>query len=492
MGAAKQRNGILCILIHGTFAPNAEWTQPGSDLRTAIESLPGITVITFPWDANNNQKSRYLAALELSKTLNEASTKYRHIFIVGHSHGGTIAMQAIHFSNATNTSIITLATPFIDVNSLDTSRIVSIMMCILIGIPYVLCTIPLREVVIEPYFNSFVFPAIYISYYFILPLIFVMTHEYWLFPLSDTIASRLRIRAKWYTGFRFKNPVDMLAISYKNDEVNRLFMERSSVIRRSTLDVSKLSANLTDLTEKLTIGKTVIGAMSVVAFLTVAWLVNQSVGFIELAAAILICTIIYYFLPIIRISIYITIIVFPLNITALIGRKCGLQNIFAPLWRMLSARAAFAHVLNSGPRVVLGILGCIAMFFGLVISTFMLVLIFVLSTLSPISGGVAGLNAFSLYGVETGLIASISGFYVLFRLGILPVDALVVSVRSVGRPRIDALAKCEICKKVFAKSQIPWWKLLLRLKVPLHSELYQDKEVIKFIRDRMSAGQVCA
>jgi hypothetical protein len=49
----------------------------------------------------------------------------------------------------------------------------------------------------------------------------------------------------------------------------------------------------------------------------------------------------------------------------------------------------------------------------------------------------------------------------------------------------------KICKNLFHKDSIPWWKRILQRKELLHNQLYQDKEVIEFIVERMLAGKVC-
>jgi hypothetical protein len=74
---------------------------------------------------------------------------------------------------------------------------------------------------------------------------------------------------------------------------------------------------------------------------------------------------------------------------------------------------------------------------GIIISVIAFWLAFGLAALS--FGTAAGASAFSLVVCLGGLGAGIVASGILFGLGILPVDALVVSVRSVGRPRSEAM-----------------------------------------------------
>ena len=478
------RNGVLCILIHGTFASSAKWTQPGSDLRTAIERLPGIHVDTFPWDANNNQKSRYLAALELAKTLNEVCEKYRHIFLVGHSHGGTVAVQAINFSDAANISLITLATPFVDIELLDAERNCAILLYLPVGIPYLLCALVLQNELFVPYFYHLTSLFIASLYFIVVPFIYVATYQYWLFPLSDALASRLRRIAKWYTGFTIRKPIDMLALSYKKDEVNRIFLTRSGAVKRSSFDSSRSNINLMTVGDNVIIKRTVIYAMTAAVILAIVWFFTNLIWFLLAASLIWIGIFIYMFIAIF-------VIVFQMNLFRVIRQK-NAQDIFSTLWNMLVARAAFALVMNSGPRKGLSIIGGIIFMLsilGIIISVIAFWLVFGLAALS--FGTAAGASAFSLGVCLGGLGAGIVGSGILFGLGILPVDALVVSVRSVGRPRSEAMTNRKICKKLFHRDSIPWWKHILQRKALLHNQLYQDKEVIEFIVERMSAGKVC-
>lgn len=109
------------LLVHGTAAPNAPWTQPGSPLRTEIESLaPPGEILCKPvgWSGSNFHSHRIAAAEKLAAEIKGTFDlePERKVVVVGHSHGGTIAslMLSRHPSIATRlTGVVYLSTPFI-------------------------------------------------------------------------------------------------------------------------------------------------------------------------------------------------------------------------------------------------------------------------------------------------------------------------------------------------------------------------------------------
>lgn len=85
------------FLVHGTFAKNAPWTQKDSALCTTLRKEPCTETITpVPWSGANTtwgrQEGLTNLTAELRKSL-DTSPANQHI-VIGHSHGGTIALQA--------------------------------------------------------------------------------------------------------------------------------------------------------------------------------------------------------------------------------------------------------------------------------------------------------------------------------------------------------------------------------------------------------------
>lgn len=89
---------VVIGLIHGTWDPDAQWCQCGSLLYRAIQkSVTGNPLVcSFTWSGKNSVKERKLAAEALRNKLAESQEKYARTshMLIGHSHGGNIAIQA--------------------------------------------------------------------------------------------------------------------------------------------------------------------------------------------------------------------------------------------------------------------------------------------------------------------------------------------------------------------------------------------------------------
>ena len=155
----------IVFLIHGTFASNAKWIDHHSILATKIqERIPGISVRPFRWSGQNSYAERSIAADELAKTIKNATTSPQsRVHLIGHSHGGNVALLAMkdENANAAVTSISFLGTPFFSFRprSYETavrfySRFIHTLM-----FPLILCCTLLLPVglayILSTYINSF-------------------------------------------------------------------------------------------------------------------------------------------------------------------------------------------------------------------------------------------------------------------------------------------------------------------------------------------------
>src|SRR5258707_10184901 len=79
-GQTTSRPDAIVVLVHGTFAPRAEWTMPNSELVQAIRKhLAGLPTqfVRFEWDGyfgsalNNTHFHRYAAGEALAAFLRE-------------------------------------------------------------------------------------------------------------------------------------------------------------------------------------------------------------------------------------------------------------------------------------------------------------------------------------------------------------------------------------------------------------------------------------
>ena len=105
-------------IIHGTFAKDASWHQPGGDFYEALKKvIPKNAIIRpFLWSGKNRDEERYNAAHQLIMDITAHDTINDERFLVGHSHGcnvGMIAIQELAKINAAYkiNSFFTLAPP---------------------------------------------------------------------------------------------------------------------------------------------------------------------------------------------------------------------------------------------------------------------------------------------------------------------------------------------------------------------------------------------
>lgn len=109
--------GTTLLTIHGTFAPQAPWAQPGSafckEMARALQRE--LTIVPIDWTGHNT----FAARLEGAKTLIEKLEQLpvdEQVLLVAHSHGGSVA----HYAYAAKPNLfarvdacVCMATPFI-------------------------------------------------------------------------------------------------------------------------------------------------------------------------------------------------------------------------------------------------------------------------------------------------------------------------------------------------------------------------------------------
>ena len=108
----------IVILVHGTWASNAEWTGPNSPMVRALRLRldPNTTdVHALDWSGRNSPRARREAAVFLNKYLNQLNLEFVDvpITLVAHSHGGNIALTALAIAQVNNASVVCLSTPFL-------------------------------------------------------------------------------------------------------------------------------------------------------------------------------------------------------------------------------------------------------------------------------------------------------------------------------------------------------------------------------------------
>jgi hypothetical protein len=111
---------IQIIFVHGTWAPKSMWTQPGSSIRTYLETrFPNVDIMDFVWTGDNSHKKRMEAFWQLTGAIAaQTLTGYKPArFIIAHSHGGNLLLGVLrNFGDIAAdlvAGVITFSTPFI-------------------------------------------------------------------------------------------------------------------------------------------------------------------------------------------------------------------------------------------------------------------------------------------------------------------------------------------------------------------------------------------
>jgi pimeloyl-ACP methyl ester carboxylesterase len=112
---------IHVVLVHGTFARGAAWTQPSRSTlcrRLRDELGDDVTFDAFEWSGENTHRARVLGGKGLAAHLEDliGYRRDRRIFVIGHSHGGTVITHALRHRPALARAldgVVFLSTPFI-------------------------------------------------------------------------------------------------------------------------------------------------------------------------------------------------------------------------------------------------------------------------------------------------------------------------------------------------------------------------------------------
>lgn len=114
----QESKSPVIFIVHGTYDGSASWpTIPtdGDDISFATEVKRGFgsecEVIPFLWRTDASHETRVNAAKDLAKDLDAAKNDGRRIFIIGHSHGGNVALESLKYSNRFVDMLFCLSTP---------------------------------------------------------------------------------------------------------------------------------------------------------------------------------------------------------------------------------------------------------------------------------------------------------------------------------------------------------------------------------------------
>jgi len=107
---------LTVTLVHGTFSSRASWTRDGSAFRQSLQTGvgPGVRIRRFEWSGANTHAARLKAGVELATLVAEGSRSSAGHILIGHSHGGNVALYAAgHLEGvAPVAAVVCLSTPF--------------------------------------------------------------------------------------------------------------------------------------------------------------------------------------------------------------------------------------------------------------------------------------------------------------------------------------------------------------------------------------------
>jgi pimeloyl-ACP methyl ester carboxylesterase len=108
----------VVILVHGTWAREADWTNQDSILVQELISKMGsknVAIFARDWSGRNSAKQRAIGAIALQKDLTKLAAQYpqAEINVVAHSHGGNLAAKALDGHDNRRIGLACLSTPFL-------------------------------------------------------------------------------------------------------------------------------------------------------------------------------------------------------------------------------------------------------------------------------------------------------------------------------------------------------------------------------------------
>lgn len=124
--AEEQARSLQVLMVHGTWASDAEWTRPESsfyrNLRKSLEPRyrGRITPSSYQWTGRNRWNARKKAVNELVALIRDKAKVHPadDLLLIGHSHGGNVATEAAREALAAEADlrlvgVVCMATPFL-------------------------------------------------------------------------------------------------------------------------------------------------------------------------------------------------------------------------------------------------------------------------------------------------------------------------------------------------------------------------------------------
>lgn len=108
----------VVFIVHGTYDATGEWVKEVSGSRTFASELKrgigsGCIIEPFLWKTSVKHEVRTAAAERLAKQLDQPGYADKRVIVVGHSHGGNVALEAIGRCKRAIDVAVCLSTPHI-------------------------------------------------------------------------------------------------------------------------------------------------------------------------------------------------------------------------------------------------------------------------------------------------------------------------------------------------------------------------------------------
>jgi pimeloyl-ACP methyl ester carboxylesterase len=127
MQTVSEPSIFTILMVHGTFAREAAWTREGSSMYAALSRrFPEARLERFQWSGANSVFERGDASKALLNDLGSRLNNGQRVYVVAHSHGGNVALNAItHLepSEIDQVALCCLATPFFEARKRQTERL---------------------------------------------------------------------------------------------------------------------------------------------------------------------------------------------------------------------------------------------------------------------------------------------------------------------------------------------------------------------------------
>lgn len=109
--AAQAVVNTAIIIVHGTWAAQHEWHKPdGQFCKSLLSRIQECKISSFIWSGKFDRNERVYAAKNLSDVINQIPQHIK-VILIGHSHGGNVALLASHASRRLIDHIVLLGTP---------------------------------------------------------------------------------------------------------------------------------------------------------------------------------------------------------------------------------------------------------------------------------------------------------------------------------------------------------------------------------------------